>query len=234
LPFAVGEVVRRCELSVSLFYTREQRRSSSHNDTVDGVLGTLAKALSGRLLNRRWADAFVTRQALSKSAAHLRRRSSTMIRFARPEFRDIVVIGGAFDPSLQVGRTAHPALDAQQQAFEAGARLRFHAPPGTAWREYFSQQRERLRPLLGTIADELQLNHSLATAGYRKIGAGFIKRRLFAKETDAATPAFHLHLVVSPTWPLNNELLLHDWLIQHPEGARACQPAECRASSGPG
>jgi GrpB-like predicted nucleotidyltransferase (UPF0157 family) len=81
-----------------------------------------------------------------------------------------------------------------------------------------------LWPLLGPIADELQLSHSLATAANLTIDAGFIKRRFFPKEADAAAPAFHLHLVVSPTWPLNNELLLRDWPIQHPELARTYEP----------
>ena len=125
------------------------------------------------------------------------------------------------------------------------------APPDTSWPEYFSRERERLRPLLGHISDELQhfgstaiaglsakpiidmmapvasldqadaLDHHLAMAGYRKIDAGFIKRRFFRRKADGADHAYHLHLVVSPTWPLKNELLLRDWLIQYPEVARA-------------
>lgn len=125
------------------------------------------------------------------------------------------------------------------------------APPDTAWAEHFSQERERLRPALDHIADQLQhygstavpglsakpvidmmapvsslhqadaLGHRLAMAGYGKIDAGFFKRRFFRKEPECACPAFHLHLAVCPTWPLKNELLLRDWLIQHPEVARA-------------
>lgn len=123
--------------------------------------------------------------------------------------------------------------------------------PDTAWAEQFLHERERLQPLLGHIADKLQhygstavpglsakpiidmmapvssldqadaLGHRLAIAGYRKIDAGFIKRRFFRREAEGADAAFHLHLAVSPTWPLKNELLLRDWLIQHPEVARA-------------
>jgi GrpB-like predicted nucleotidyltransferase (UPF0157 family) len=125
------------------------------------------------------------------------------------------------------------------------------APPDTSWPENFLCERERLRPFLGHIADELQhygstaiaglsakpvidmmapvgsldradeLGRGLATAGYQKIDAGFIKRRFFRRIADNANLAYHLHLVISPGWPLKNELLLRDWLIQHPEVARA-------------
>lgn len=121
------------------------------------------------------------------------------------------------------------------------------APPDTSWPKHFSYEHERLRPFLGNIADELQhygstsipglsakpiidmmapvvsldqadaLAPHLATVGYQKIDAGFFKRRFFRRDADLP---FHLHLVVSPTWPLKNELLLRDWLIQHPEVAR--------------
>ena len=125
------------------------------------------------------------------------------------------------------------------------------APPDMSWPEHFSCERERLRPFIGHIADELQhygstaipglsakpiidmmapvasldqadaLDAGLATAGYQKIDAGFFKRRFFRRIADEADIAYHLHLVVSPTWPLKNELLLRDWLIQRPEVARA-------------
>jgi len=64
-----------------------------------------------------------------------------------------------------------------------------------------------------------QLPNRNLDAGYQKLDAGFIKRRFFRR--NAANLAYHLHLVVSPTWPIKNELLLRDWLIQHPEVARA-------------
>jgi GrpB-like predicted nucleotidyltransferase (UPF0157 family) len=125
------------------------------------------------------------------------------------------------------------------------------APPDTAWAEQFLHERERLRPLLEHIADQLEhygstavpglsakpiidmmapvssldqadaLGHRLAIAGYCKIDAGFFKRRFFRREAEGAGPAFHLHLAVSPSWPLKNELILRDWLIQHPQVARA-------------
>jgi GrpB-like predicted nucleotidyltransferase (UPF0157 family) len=125
------------------------------------------------------------------------------------------------------------------------------ARPDPSWPEYFSQERERLRPLLGLITGELQhfgstavpglyakpvidmmapvtsldqadeLGENLATAEYRKVDAGFFKRRFFRKMVEGAGLAYHLHLVVSPTWPLKNELLLRDWLIQHLDVARA-------------
>jgi GrpB-like predicted nucleotidyltransferase (UPF0157 family) len=124
-----------------------------------------------------------------------------------------------------------------------------HSDP--SWPECFSQERERLRPFLGRITGELQhygstavpglcakpiidmmapvasldqadeLAENLAIAGYRKIDAGFFKRRFFRKIVEGTDLAYHLHLVVSPTWPLKNELLLRDWLIQYPDVARA-------------
>jgi GrpB-like predicted nucleotidyltransferase (UPF0157 family) len=135
------------------------------------------------------------------------------------------------------------------------------APPDTSWPERFSRERERLRPILGRIADELQhygstaiagliakpvidmiapvvsldqadvLGLSLVTAGYRKIDAGFIKRRFFRRTADDADLAYHLHLVVSPSWPLKNELLLRDWLIQHPEVARAYEALKVKLAA---
>jgi len=122
--------------------------------------------------------------------------------------------------------------------------------PDPAWADQFLQERDRLRPSLGHIADKLEhygstaipglsakpiidmmapvssldqadaLDRHLALAGYRKIDAGFIKRRFFRKEAENTVPAFHLHLAVCTTWPLKNELLLRDWLIQNPEVAR--------------
>lgn len=123
-------------------------------------------------------------------------------------------------------------------------------PPDPSWPTYFSDERERLRPFLGPIADELQhygstavaglsakpiidmmapvasldeadaLGDGLAEAGYRKIDAGFFKRRFFRRKVDGADLAYHLHLAVCPAWPVKNELLLRDWLIEHPDAAR--------------
>jgi len=125
------------------------------------------------------------------------------------------------------------------------------ASPDKSWPQDFSRERERLRPFLGPITDGLQhygstaiaglsakpiidmmapvlaleqadaLGPTLAIAGYQKIDAGFFKRRFFRRFADETDLAYHLHLVVSPTWPLKNELLFRDWLIQHPEVARA-------------
>lgn len=125
------------------------------------------------------------------------------------------------------------------------------APPDPSWPALFSLERERLRPVLTCIADELQhygstavprlwakpiidmmapvtsldqadeLSQALASLGYCKIDPGFLKRRFFRRKVESASLAYHLHLVVSPTWPLKNELLLRDWLIQCPDVARA-------------
>jgi GrpB-like predicted nucleotidyltransferase (UPF0157 family) len=124
-------------------------------------------------------------------------------------------------------------------------------PPDPSWPQHFARERARLQPVLGPIADELQhygstavpglrakpildmmapvpslacadaLSDRLAAAGYRMVDAGFFKRRFFRKEAQGADLACHLHLVVCPAWPVRNELLLRDWLIRHPETARA-------------
>ena len=124
------------------------------------------------------------------------------------------------------------------------------APPDPAWPEHFAREREGLRLYLGHLADELQhygstavpglsakpiidmmapvasldqadeLGESLAKAGYCRIDAGFFRRRFFRRKMEGADLAFHLHLVVSPGWPLKNELILRDWLIRHPAIAR--------------
>ena len=123
-------------------------------------------------------------------------------------------------------------------------------PPDSSWPAHFEQERERLRPILGPIAEMLQhygstaipglhakpiidmmapvnslrnadeLCPMLVFAGYINIDVGFKKRRFFRRDMEGAKLAFHLHLVVSPAWPVKNELLLCDWLIQHAEVAR--------------
>ena len=135
------------------------------------------------------------------------------------------------------------------------------ALPDPSWPEHFSQERELLRPFLGRIADDLQhygstaipglsakpiidmmapvtsldqadaLGKHLASAGYRKIDAGFFKRRFFRKKEKDAELAYHLHLVVSPTWPLKNELFLRDWLIQHPDLAHAYETLKVKLAA---
>lgn len=133
--------------------------------------------------------------------------------------------------------------------------------PDPSWPDHFLHERERLRPLLGHITDELQhygstavpglcakpiidmmapvpsldradaLGKCLASAGYCKIDAGFFKRRFFRREVTGANLAYHLHLVVSPAWPLKNELLLRDWLIQHPDIARAYEALKLKLAA---
>jgi GrpB-like predicted nucleotidyltransferase (UPF0157 family) len=106
------------------------------------------------------------------------------------------------------------------------------AGPDPSWPEYFSQEREWLRPFLGRTADELEhfgstavpglstksiidmmapvisldqadaIGEQLANAEYGKIDAGFFKRRFFRIQVKGADLAFHLHLFISPTWPL--------------------------------
>lgn len=83
------------------------------------------------------------------------------------------------------------------------------------------------KPILDMMAPVPSLAHAdalqspLARVGYRLIDAGFVKRRFFRRQPGDTPLACHLHLVVAPSWPLKNELLLRDWLIQHPQVARA-------------
>ncbi|MEG9432509.1 GrpB family protein [Terriglobus sp. ADX1] len=123
-------------------------------------------------------------------------------------------------------------------------------PSDASWPELFWRERERLGAFLGDVAKELEhygstavpglsakpiidmmapiasledadaLTSILAGAGYRKLDAGFFKRRFFRREPRGAQPAYHLHLAVCPRWPIKNELLVRDWLIQHPDVAR--------------
>lgn len=123
------------------------------------------------------------------------------------------------------------------------------APPDSSWPAHFEEERERLRPFVGSIVEKLQhygstavpglcakpiidmmapvtslqnadeLFPRLALAGYVNIDVGFKKRRFYRRNVEGAKLAFHLHLVDSPTWPVKNELLLRDWLIQHPKVA---------------
>jgi GrpB-like predicted nucleotidyltransferase (UPF0157 family) len=75
------------------------------------------------------------------------------------------------------------------------------------------------------------IGEQLANAGYGKIDAGFLKRRFFRKQVKGADLAFHLHLVISPTWPLKNELLLRDWLIQHPDIASGYEAVKVKLAA---
>lgn len=119
------------------------------------------------------------------------------------------------------------------------------------WARCFLRERQELRQILGRIADQIEhygstavpglrakpiidmmgpvdslkqadeLGEHLARAGYRKIDAGFLKRRFFRKTVEGSGIAYHLHLVVAPAWPIKNEILLRDWLIEQREVARA-------------
>jgi GrpB-like predicted nucleotidyltransferase (UPF0157 family) len=135
------------------------------------------------------------------------------------------------------------------------------SPYDPSWPACFQRERERLRPILGAIAEDLEhygstavpglsakpildmmgpvgsldaadaLAGQLAEAGYRKIDAGFFKRRFFRREADDTGVAYHLHLVVAPAWPVKNELLLRDWLIGHPEQARAYEALKVKLAA---
>ena len=120
-----------------------------------------------------------------------------------------------------------------------------------SWPLLFLREKERLRGFVGGIAEGLEhygstavpglsakpvidmmgpvacleeadaAGERLAGAGYGKIDAGFHKRRFFRRLAEGGGVAYHLHLVVSPTWPVKNEILLRDWLIRRPDVARA-------------
>jgi GrpB-like predicted nucleotidyltransferase (UPF0157 family) len=133
--------------------------------------------------------------------------------------------------------------------------------PDPSWPGYFLREQELLRPFLGSIADELQhygstaipglrakpiidmmapvesldqadaLGDQLASAGYFNIDAGFLKRRLFRRKVESAYLAYHLHLVVSSSWPVKNELLFRDWLLQHPAAAGAYEALKLKLAA---
>jgi GrpB-like predicted nucleotidyltransferase (UPF0157 family) len=135
------------------------------------------------------------------------------------------------------------------------------ACPDPSWPKYFSQEREYLRPILGSVTDDLEhygstavpwlsakpvidmmapvlsLDHAdalgehLARAGYRKIDVGFFKRRFFRRKVEGAELAYHLHLVVCPNWPLKNELMVRDWLIQNPDIARSYETLKMKLAA---
>jgi GrpB-like predicted nucleotidyltransferase (UPF0157 family) len=120
-----------------------------------------------------------------------------------------------------------------------------------AWPAQFEAERRRLLPILGAAGQSLQhfgstaipnlkakpiidmmapiaslpiayqLSSRLAEVGYIVVDAGFIKRAFFRRPDMGVDPAFHLHLVIAPSWPMKNELLLRDWLIARPDLARA-------------
>jgi len=135
------------------------------------------------------------------------------------------------------------------------------APYHPLWPAYFLRERERLSAFLGEMAERMEHYGSTAVAGmsakpvidmmapvssldaadayvdrlaetgYLKIDAGFFKRRFFRREEDDAGLAYHLHLVVAPTWPIKNELLLRDWLRTHPDEARAYETLKTRLAA---
>lgn len=120
-----------------------------------------------------------------------------------------------------------------------------------AWPALFNAERRRLLPILGkpgkylqhfgstavpnlqakpiidmmapidSLPIDSQVYGRLADAGYIAVDAGFFKRAFFRRPANGVNPAFHLHLVVAPAWPLKNELLLRDWLIANPSVAKA-------------
>lgn len=96
----------------------------------------------------------------------------------------------------------------------------------------------RAKPIIDMMAPVLSLGHAdvlgkrVAKVGYRSVEVGFLKRRfLRKKESDVGGPAFHLHLVICPTWPVKNELLVRDWLVQHPDVAREYEALKIRLAA---
>lgn len=138
-------------------------------------------------------------------------------------------------------------MDNAQKALGGVALL----PHNEDWPVLFAKERERLAVCLGTIASDLEHFGSTAVAGllakpvidmmgkitslseadilqpilrdlgYVMIDAGFEKRRFFKRDASDVQPTYHLHLVVCSSWPIKNELLFRDWLVQQPEVARA-------------
>ena len=124
------------------------------------------------------------------------------------------------------------------------------AAPDPSWPDHFRTERTRLFAFIGQLAADLEhfgstavpnlkakpiidmmapinalpvsdeLAHSLSKAGYAAVDAGFSKRAFYRFAGRDTRPACHLHLVVAPSWPLKNELILRDWLIANPTLAR--------------
>lgn len=74
---------------------------------------------------------------------------------------------------------------------------------------------------IASLPIDCELSRRLAEFGYIEVNAGFYKRAFFRRSGNGIEPAFHLHLVVAPNWPMKNELLLRDWLIANPDLATA-------------
>jgi GrpB-like predicted nucleotidyltransferase (UPF0157 family) len=124
------------------------------------------------------------------------------------------------------------------------------SPAHYLWPVHFRNERKRLAAFLGTLSSslvhfgstavpnldakpiidmmapvatlaeaELQ-RETLKDAEYSLVEADFSKRRMFRRQTSVAESSFHLHLVVCPDWPIKNELLFRDWLVEHTDVAR--------------
>jgi len=126
----------------------------------------------------------------------------------------------------------------------------FLLPSDRSWPARFSLENNRLREVLGPYYLSLEhfgstaipslvakpvidmmgcigklelaerLRSGLMEAGYLLHDVGFSRRYFFRKEPSGEEPAFHLHLVVCPGWPLKNEILFRDWLVAFPEVAQ--------------
>lgn len=73
---------------------------------------------------------------------------------------------------------------------------------------------------VAALGDVDRLAPALAEAGYRPVPTDFQRRRFLRKRIDAQTAA-HLHLIPRSAWPTQHERVFRDWLIAHPEAARA-------------
>ena len=68
---------------------------------------------------------------------------------------------------------------------------------------------------VASLAEGKRCGMVLRDKGYGPVEVDFSKRVLFRREDAPVRLAFHLHLVVCSSWPVKNELLFRDWLIDH-------------------
>ncbi len=90
------------------------------------------------------------------------------------------------------------------------------AVPGLAAKPFID-----IMAAVAQLSDGAAASAALAGLGYELRESG-MRDRLFLRRRDPAQGlVFHLHIVEHASWPERNERLLRDYLLAHPEAARA-------------
>ena len=86
---------------------------------------------------------------------------------------------------------------------------------------------QRAKPIIDMMAAVVSLEESdvlmpmLNNLGYQLVETG-MRNRYFLRKRDADTgQAFHFHIVELSTWGERKERLMRDYLLEHPEAAKA-------------